>query len=213
MWRTTEADWKNVVNVNLVWMKRESKRDEYWFEISRWYGDSKEIIATKVKWIEGNLTKVVAGGYDYTDEHWATKHSKTLTFFLDDWENVMKYWTWYNIVSRNIIFGLASIEWKIGKITLSPYRSKSGYRNMRVTNNGEDVLNKFDYEKEIKWRCKYSEEFQKTSYVELDKWIEETLVPMINEKIDFANKNVEDFVKEEEKKEEKKEDVIDDLPF
>ena len=75
------------------------------------------------------------------------------------------------------------------------------------------MKNKFDYEKEIKWRCKYSEEFQKTSYVELDKWIEETLVPMINEKIDFANKNVEDFVKEEEKKEEKKEDVIDDLPF
>lgn len=216
MGRTTEWDGKNFVNVNLLWMKRDDKREDFKFEVFKGFWNGKEVIASGVRRIEWKLTKVVAGWYDYTDDHGATKHAKTLTFFLDDDEHIMKYWTWYNIVSRNIIFALASIEWEIWMISMAPYWSKTWYRNMWITNNGQDVMSTFDYEKDIKSKMKYSEEFQKTSYVELDKWIEEELVPQINSKISASNKSIEDFIKEDESSislSNKKTEVDDEIPF
>lgn len=48
---------------------------------------------------------------------------------------------------------------------------------------------KFDFNNDIKAKCHYSEEFQKTSYVELDKWIDEELIPEINSKLEEQEKD------------------------
>lgn len=218
MTRSTQEDWQKYVNINLLGMKKESKREDYAFQVFTWYGDNKKIIADWVKSIKWRFVKVEAWSYDYTNERWEIKKSKTLTFFFDDWECIMKYGSWYNMISRQIIYNLASIEWEIWEIELKPYWSKKGYRGMWMLNNWNDVRSKFDFEKDIKAKCKYSEEFQKTSYVELDKWIDEELIPAINKKMEnhpFEEIEVEhnfaDTLKEKSKEESK--DEIDDLPF
>ena len=181
---TKQLDYNNVVNVNLKGMKKDAWREEFCFEVFKGYGETKEVIEPKATSISGRLKKVEVGGYDYTDETGKTRRNKTLTFYFDDGENTIKYGTGYNMVSRQIIYNLASIEWEIGVIELTPYWSKKGYRNIWVKNNGEDVRMKFDFNTDIKAKCHYSEEFQKTSYTELDKWIDEELIPEINHKLE-----------------------------
>ena len=73
----------------------------------------------------------------------------------------------------------------------------------------------YSFNNDIKAKCHYSEEFQKTSYVELDKWIDEELIPAINRKMENhpfeaieTESNFSDKIKEQSKAEE-----IDDLPF
>lgn len=212
---TTETNWQKYVNINLLGMKKDSKREDFAFQVFTWYGDNKKIVEDWVKSIKWNFVKVESWSYDYTDERWQIKKSKTLTFFFDDWEYIMKYGSWYNMISRQIIYNLASIDWPIWEITLTPYWSKKWYRNIWMTNNGEDVRSKFDFEKDIKAKCKYSEEFQKTSYVELDKWIDEDLIPAINKKMEnhpFEAIETESNFSDEIKKQEKA-DEVDDLPF
>lgn len=181
---TKQLDYNNVINVNLKGMKKDAPKEDFCFEVFKWYGDIKEIIephATSIKW---KLNKIEVWWYDYTDETGKTRRNKTLTFYFNDGEQDIKYWTGYNMVSRQIIYNLASIEWEIWDIELTPYWSKKWYRNIWMKNNGEDVRMKFDFNTDIKAKCHYSEEFQKTSYVELDKWIDEELVPEINKKLE-----------------------------
>lgn len=186
---TKQLDYGNVINVNLKGMKKDAPREEFCFEVFRGYWETREVIEPKATSIKWRLKKVEIGGYDYTDETGKTRRNKTITFYLDDGEQTIKYWTGYNMVSRQIIYNLASIEWEIGEIELSPYWSKKWYRNIWVKNNGEDVRMKFDFNNDIKAKCHYSEEFQKTSYVELDKWIDEELIPEINSKLEEQEKD------------------------
>ena len=180
------ARWVNentrFLNVNLMWMKPTSDRADFKFQISRWRWENKEIIEEKASYIEWKLKKIELAGYDYNDERWAKRHIKTITFILEDDGEELRYGGWYNMVSRQIIYCLSSIE-EFWKIKLSPYISQKGNKNIWVENDWKPVSMKFDFEKDIKSKCSYSEEFQKFSYTKLDEWIDNELVPAINEKI------------------------------
>jgi len=188
----------NQVKVKVLWLKKEDT--ELFFEISKYENWKSIVLEDKAKWIDWKLVKVEVWGYKW-EENGKEKFTKTLSFLLNDWENDMLLSIWFNILSRNIIYNLASQDKIDGKVEFSLYISKSGNKYCWVKVWWVDCKNGFDFEKDIKWRTKplldEDWEFIKYSYKELDGWIENTLVPKINSSIVNGFESIEsdeDFI-------------------
>ncbi len=103
-----------------------------------------------------------------------------------------------------MVYALASGK-DLWEVEFSLYISKKGNKGCRIKNNGQDLTSTFDFEKDIKAKCSYSEQFKMYDYSKLDERIDNELIPSINSKLMYK-------VDETQTKEQPKDD-LDDLPF
>jgi len=216
MWYATETgNWQIIARVmNLKF----DEKDPHYFEISKWFWDKKEILSEDANKINGKLVKIELGDYE-----WNKQTIKTMDITIDDNGERLVRQTTYNNLSRNAIYCLAGLDVIDQELFLTLYVSKEkGNKNVWVKHGMDDLKNWFDREKDIKARTKAVmdwEEFVKYSYKELDAWIDETLIPKINDAV--ADKDLLDELETVEKKpakapkkaEKKVETPDDSLPF
>jgi hypothetical protein len=112
---------------------------------------------------------------------------------------------YYNKISRAMVYALASGK-DLWEVEFSLYISKKGNKGCRIKNNGQDLTSTFDFEKDIKAKCSYSEQFKMYDYSKLDERIDNELIPSINSKLMFKKWDAE-------VKEEKIDEDLDSLPF
>lgn len=191
---------KNYYNATLEWLKDE----RHYFKITKYNGGTKqtEVVADNQNILKGNLVEVKAITYKYKDTRGSDQIWKKLQFTIEkDWEQV-NLQMYYNKISRAMIYALASGK-DLWEIEFSLYISKKWNKWCWVKNNWQDLTSTFDFEKDIKAKCTYSEQFKMYDYSKLDEWIDWELIPSINDKLMY--KQTEETPKKEE--------VIDDLPF
>ena len=212
MWYWTQ-EVKKSLTAHVMNLKYDEKEPHY-FEISTWFGDKKKILSDNANMISGKLVKIGTDSYE-----WNNKTIKTLSIILDDnWERIERQTT-YNNLSRSVIYSLASLDKIEHELYFSLYVSKAGKKNVWVKHWLDDVQHTFDWEKDIKWRTKAVmdwDEFVRYNYSELDKWINEDLIPKINKAVVFEDlqTELEEVEKNPKIKEDKKqEEFDDDLPF
>ena len=193
---------RNYFNATLEWLKE----DRHYFKITKYNAWVTEVVADNQNILKGNLVEVKPITYKYKDTRGIEQIGKKIQFTIEqDWEQV-NLQMYYNKISRAMVYALASSDTDLWEVEFSLYISKKGNKGCRVKNNGKDLMSKFDFEKDIKAKCTYSEQFKMYDYSKLDERIDWQLIPGINLITMYKPTNEE--VKEEEKKEE-----FNDLPF
>jgi len=145
MWygKKKPMDW---LIVFLLWLKKEDKDIDPYFEIRKGYDKDAEVVSTDNSYIEGVLEKIELGGYDYEGE-WID----TFKVYLRDGGETLIWTTSWNSLSRNFINGVCKLENKNVHLLISVYTDKkSGYKKIYTTHNGQPIGWKFDYEEHIK---------------------------------------------------------------
>lgn len=183
------------------------KEDRHYFEITKYNWEKKEteVVATNQNFIEGNLLWVEKITYKYKNDRGIEEIGRKIQFTLSQDDEEVNLQMNYNNVTRTIIYALASAK-DIWLVNLNVYISKKWNKGCWVKVNGQDALSSFDYEKDIKAKCSYSEQFKMYDYSKLDERIDNDLIPLINSKLMFKKWDAEI-------KEEKQEETLDDLPF
>lgn len=228
MWRIETAG-SSIIYANAKWLKQEET--DVYFRLTK-YEWKQEIVVKERAWgINWILQKVETWGYNWTDAHGNEKFKKTMTFTFVDWDETIKFWIGYNKISRGIILALASCEKICGTTQFELRVSKKWSKYCRVTVNWADVKSTFDYEKDVKSKQTYSEQYEKVDYTKEDEWIDTELIPLINSRIDtdkfaaietesnFGDRSVEELTATNDKTEvaetkgESKDDIDNSLPF
>ncbi len=147
MARWKSGGWKNYLNVKLKWLR---KWDEYpYFEVSRWWNKQakkpEEILSDPdCTFIEWKLIRVETEQYEY---EWRTMHSIEL-YLSDSDNNVLCFQSSYTWIMKMWLLKLASAD-HLWLLRFSVY-AKDWKKRGWVTNDGEGMESKFDWEKEIK---------------------------------------------------------------
>lgn len=191
---------KNYFNATLEWLKE----DRHYFKITKYNAGVTEVVADNQNILKGNLIEVKPITYKYKDSRGIEQIGKKIQFTIEQEGEQVQLQMYYNKISRAMIYALASGK-DLWEIEFSLYISKKGNKGCRVKNNGQDLTSIFDFEKDIKAKCSYSEQFKMYDYSKLDERINNELIPNINSKLMYK-------VDETQSKEQTKED-LNDLPF
>lgn len=191
---------RNYFNATLEWLKE----DRHYFKITKYNAWVTEVVADNQNILKGNLVEVKPVTYKYKDTRGIEQIGKKIQFTIEKDGEQVNLQMYYNKISRAIVYALASGK-DLWEIEFSLYISKKGNKGCRIKNNGQDLTSTFDFEKDIKAKCSYSEQFKMYDYSRLDERIDNELIPSINSKLMYK-------VDEAQTKEQPKDD-LDDLPF
>lgn len=215
-WSAKES--KSFVTARIMGLKKEAEK--HYFEISKYQDGKTEILSDEdnIQELNGKLSEIQLDSYE-----WEWKTRPLMKFYItdDNWDNVVLS-TSYNQISKQLVYGLATIA-QLGKIEkeliLSLYISKNGNKNLWLKHWGEDIQHHFDWEKDIKGRTEpvmdTKWEFVRYDTTELDKWINEKLIPEINASCLWLQSELEEVEKNPviAEKTKAKETSDEDLPF
>ena len=191
---------RNYFNATLEWLKE----DRHYFKITKYNAWVTEVVADNQNILKGNLVEVKPLTYKYKDTRGIEQIGKKIQFTIEKDGEQVNLQMYYNKISRAMIYALASGK-DLWEVEFSLYISKKGNKGCRIKNNGQDLTSTFDFEKDIKAKCSYSEQFKMYDYSKLDERIDNELIPSINSKLMYK-------VDETQTKEQPKDD-LDDLPF
>ena len=191
---------RNYFNATLEWLKE----DRHYFKITKYNAWVTEVVADNQNILKGNLVEVKPVTYKYKDTRGIEQIGKKIQFTIEKDGEQVNLQMYYNKISRAMVYALASGK-DLWEVEFSLYISKKGNKGCRIKNNGQDLTSTFDFEKDIKAKCSYSEQFKMYDYSRLDERIDNELIPSINSKLMYK-------VDEAQTKEQPKDD-LDDLPF
>ena len=191
---------RNYFNATLEWLKE----DRHYFKITKYNAWVTEVVADNQNILKGNLVEVKPVTYKYRDTRGIEQIGKKIQFTIEKDGEQVNLQMYYNKISRAMVYALASGK-DLWEVEFSLYISKKGNKGCRIKNNGQDLTSTFDFEKDIKAKCSYSEQFKMYDYSRLDERIDNELIPSINSKLMYK-------VDEAQAKEQPKDD-LDDLPF
>lgn len=191
---------RNYFNATLEWLKE----DRHYFKITKYNAWVTEVVADNQNILKGNLVEVKPVTYKYKDTRGIEQIGKKIQFTIEKDGEQVNLQMYYNKISRAMVYALASGK-DLWEVEFSLYISKKGNKGCRIKNNGQDLTSTFDFEKDIKAKCSYSEQFKMYDYSRLDERIDNELIPNINSKLMYK-------VDEAQVKEQPKDD-LDDLPF
>lgn len=191
---------RNYFNATLEWLKE----DRHYFKITKYNAWVTEVVADNQNILKGNLVEVKPLTYKYKDTRGIEQIGKKIQFTIEKDGEQVNLQMYYNKISRAMVYALASGK-DLWEVEFSLYISKKGNKGCRIKNNGQDLTSTFDFEKDIKAKCSYSEQFKMYDYSKLDERIDNELIPSINSKLMYK-------VDETQTKEQPKDD-LDDLPF
>jgi hypothetical protein len=214
---TTNDSNRNIFYAKIKGLKKEEPSP--YIEISQ-KGNDGYVILEPCTFIEGWLSSAKVDSY-----LWEEKPVRTIELVLED--GIEKYIVQmsYTQLSRSLINSLLGTK-DYGKLKISVYTNKAGYKSIFVENNGEKMAWKHTIE-EFKAKTKEIKDEEgeviKVSYKELDNWLEEQfklhVVPNVkpNPNPYVAPSNTTEAPKKEEVKSESEVSVVadpsDDLPF
>lgn len=191
---------RNYFNATLEWLKE----DRHYFKITKYNAWVTEVVADNQNILKGNLVEVKPVTYKYKDTRGIEQIGKKIQFTIEKDGEQVNLQMYYNKISRAMVYALASGK-DLWEIEFSLYISKKGNKGCRIKNNGQDLTSTFDFEKDIKAKCSYSEQFKMYDYSKLDERIDNELIPSINSKLMYK-------VDETQTKEQPNDD-LDILPF
>ena len=191
---------RNYFNATLEWLKE----DRHYFKITKYNAWVTEVVADNQNILKGNLVEVKPVTYKYKDTRGIEQIGKKIQFTIEKDGEQVNLQMYYNKISSDMVYALASGK-DLWEVEFSLYISKKGNKGCRIKNNGQDLTSTFDFEKDIKAKCSYSEQFKMYDYSRLDERIDNELIPSINSKLMYK-------VDEAQTKEQPKDD-LDDLPF
>ena len=156
-------------NENLIYVKirsrNERKETDPHFVLSIPQNDSKRV-EEKVTWIDGHVTKVETGEYE-----WNGEMISTIIIFLQDGEHKYKLEASWTGLVRGLVNSLLGIE-TMGRVCIRLYTSKEGYASVYVENNGERASWKYKWEdqKDMVRTYKGKGGKEEADFTELNKW-------------------------------------------
>jgi len=192
---------RNYFNATLEWLKE----DRHYFKITKYNAWVTEVVADNQNILKGNLVEVKPVTYKYKDTRGIEQIGRKIQFTIEQDGEQVQLQMYYNKISRAMVYALASGK-DLWEVEFSLYISKKGNKGCRIKNNGQDLTSTFDFEKDIKAKCSYSEQFKMYDYSKLDERIDNELIPSINSKLMFKKWDAE-------VKEEKIDEDLDSLPF
>ena len=172
--------------------------DKVYFEVTK--GEEK-IEATFIEW---NVVSIEPSSYEY---EWTVRNTYKLTLEDADWKYTLD--TAYTGVWRAILNCLWSAE-KLGKVKISVYINKKGFKSVYVENNWESLKwsVSIDEQKTMIEEIKNKKwEVIQRDYAQLEEHFRDIVIPKVKANIWEA------VVKEEVKEEVKKDMEIEELPF
>ena len=207
MARWKSGSSKNYLNVKLKWLR---KWDEFpYFEVSRWWNKQakkpEEILSEPdCTFIEWKLIRVDTDEYEY---EWRTMHSVSL-YLADDQNNVLCFQSSYTGIMKMWLLKMASAD-HLWLLRFSVY-VKDWKKRGWITNDGEGMESKFDWEKEIKPLTDWypngtSDDVRLIEFLESDNviWEIRAKLPELKAESEETSDPIEDTSSEPE----------DDLPF
>lgn len=168
MARGSSNDDRSLFFAKIMGLKKEFTGNP-WIEITQKQND-KYVEIDKCSYIEGWLAKAKVDSYEYEG-----KPKKTIELTIEDNDEKYLFQSSYNQLSRSLINSLLGTP-DYGRIKISVYTNKAGYKSIFVENNGEKMAWKYSVEEMQAKTEKITNkagEFISNDYSSLDNWLEE----------------------------------------
>lgn len=165
---TTSDSNRHIFFAKIKGLKKDDPNAPY-IEITQKQGD-KYMELDKCTFIEGWLSGAKTDSYEYEG-----KQKKTIELVMEDGIEKYIFQTAYTQLSRSLINSLLGTK-DYGRIKISVYTNKAGFKSIFVENNGEKMSWKYpvaEFQAKAEVITKKSGEKVSTDYTELDNWLEE----------------------------------------